>query len=158
RIYGICSDGDLMEGVAAEAASIAGHLGLGNLVFLYDDNHISIEGSTDLAYSDDVGKRFEGYHWHVQAIDGHDGEAAAKALAAAKAATARPSIILCRTVIGNGAPKKAGPSKVHGEPLGAEEAAATKKALGWPAEPTFLIPDEVRAIFAARGAENRREY
>jgi transketolase len=158
RIYGIVSDGDLMEGVAAEAASVAGHLGLGNLIYLYDDNHISIEGPTSLAYSDDVAKRFEGYHWHVQSIDGHDHAAVARALAAAVEETTRPSLIICRTTIANGAPHKAGSAKAHGEPLGKEETLATKKALGWPAEPTFLIPDEVRALFAARAAENEREH
>jgi len=146
-IYAICSDGDLMEGISAEAASIAGHLGLGNLIYLYDDNNISIEGETRLAYSDDVKKRFEAVGWHVLTVDGHDRSALRKAIRRAQKETNRPSMIIARTVIGWGSPKFHGTARAHGEPLGADEVKATKEALGWPEEPTFLVPDEVRAEF-----------
>ena len=157
-IYGIVSDGDLMEGVASEAASLAGHLGLGNLIYLYDDNRISIEGSTDLAFTEDRGKRFEAYGWQVLYIDGHDCEAAAQAIEAAQADAERPSLIVARTHIAMGSPNKVDTASAHGEPLGAEEVAATKKNLGWPLEPTFYVPDEVRELFAARVAELKGTY
>jgi transketolase len=147
-----------MEGVAAEAASIAGHLALGNLVYLYDDNRITIEGSTSLAYSDDVARRFEGYRWHVQTIDGHDQVAAANALEVARQETERASLIICRTHIAHGAATKQGHHDTHGAPLGKDEVAATKKALGWPAEPTFHVPEAVRELFAQRAAENLKDY
>ncbi len=153
RVWAIVSDGDLMEGIAAEAASLGGHLGLSNLTFLYDDNKITIEGATDLAFSEDVGKRFEAYGWHVQRIDGHDRAAIRRAIDAALGVKDRPQMIVCRTTIARGAPTKAGTAKAHGEPLGAEEVAATKKALGWPSEPAFHVPDEVKAFFAKRTAE-----
>src|ERR1051326_158781 len=130
--YAICSDGDLMEGISAEAASIAGHLGLGNLIYFYDDNNISIEGETRLAYSEDVKKRFEAVHWHVQTIDGHDRAAIRKAIKRAQRETARPSMIIARRIIGRGSPKYHGTARAHGEPLGADEVKATKEALGWP--------------------------
>lgn len=149
-VYAFCSDGDLMEGISAEAASVAGHLGLGNLIYLYDDNQISIEGETRLAFSENVRKRFEACDWHVQSIDGHDRGAVRKAIRKAQKETSRPSMIICRTIIGWGSPKMHGTAEVHGAPLGPEEAAATKKALGWPAEPTFYIPEEVRAEFLRR--------
>ena len=158
RVFTIVSDGDLMEGVASEAASIAGHLRLGNIVSIYDDNHITIEGKTDLAFSEDVGRRFEAYGWHVQRIDGHDRAAAAEALAEAVAETGRPSLIVARTHIAAGAPTKHDSAEAHGNPLGPEEATATKRALGWPEEPKFLVPDEVRERFAARAAELRPIY
>ncbi|MBI4954851.1 MAG: transketolase [Myxococcales bacterium] len=157
RVFGICSDGDLMEGVSAEAASLAGHLGLDNLVFFYDDNRISIDGPTSLAFTEDVGRRFEAYGWHVLHTDGHDPAAVAAALAAAVAEPARPSLVVARTHIGCGSPNKQDTSKAHGEPLGPKEVALTKQALGWPEEPTFLVPDEVRALFAARAAEGAAE-
>lgn len=157
-IYGIVSDGDLMEGVTAEAASLAGHLGLGNIIYFYDDNRISIEGSTNLAFTEDRGKRFEAYGWQVQYIDGHDCEAAALAIEAAQADTERPSLILARTHIGNGSPGKHDTAGVHGEPLGPEEVAATKQSLGWPLEPTFIVPDAVRALFAEHAAVNKGAY
>jgi transketolase len=147
-----------MEGVAAEAASLAGHLGLDNLVYLYDDNRITIEGSTDLTYSDNVAQRFESYHWRVHAIDGHDQEAADAALAAARKETERPTLIICRTTLARGAATKEGNPEAHGSPLGEEEIRATKAKLGWPLEPTFHVPAEVRALFAARAEENRRVY
>jgi transketolase len=149
-IYCICSDGDLMEGISSEAASIAGHLGLGNLIYLYDDNHISIEGETRLAFSENVKKRFEAVGWHTQSIDGHDRDAVRKAIRRAQKVTNQPSIIIARTIIGWGSPKFHGTARAHGEPLGADEVKATKAALGWPEEPAFYIPDEVRAEFARK--------
>ena len=130
RIFGIASDGDLMEGVSHESASLAGHLGLGNIVCFYDSNRITIEGSTDLALSDDAARRFESYGWHAQSIDGHDHAAIASALEAAIAETERPSLIVARTHIANGSPGKHDSAKAHGEPLGKDETIATKKALG----------------------------
>ena len=142
-IYAIVTDGDLMEGVASEAASLAGHLQLGRLIYLYDDNHISIDGSTDLAFTEDRAKRFEAYGWHVQKLDnGNDVDAIDVAIQAAKA-DSRPSIIMCRTIIGFGSPKRQGTSKIHGEPLGDEELNAAKENLNWPKEPRFYIPDDV---------------
>lgn len=149
-IYAICSDGDLMEGISAEAASLAGHLGLGNLIYFYDDNSISIEGETRLSFSEDVKKRFEAYDWHVQKIDGHDRDAIRKAVRKAQKVTDKPSLIIARTIIGWGSPKMHGTAEVHGAPLGKEEVAATKEALGWPAEPTFLVPTEVQDEFTGK--------
>src|SRR5918996_6317510 len=149
-IYGIVTDGDLMEGVSSEAASLAGHLQLGRIIYLYDDNHISIDGSTDLAFTEDRVARFEAYGWHVQTIeDGNNVEAVDAAIQAAKA-DPRPSLIAVRTTIGFGAPKKQGTSKAHGEPLGDEELNAAKENLGWPVGPHFLIPGEVLEFY--RGA------
>jgi len=156
-IYGIVSDGDLMEGVASEAASLAGHLGLGNLIYFYDDNRISIEGSTDLAFTEDRGKRFEAYNWQVLYIDGHDPEAAARAIDEAQAEKERPTLIVARTHIAQGSPNKVDTAGAHGEPLGAEEVAATRKALGWPEE-TFYVPPEVRELFARRASQNKKQY
>jgi transketolase len=139
--YAMLGDGDLMEGVSHEAASLAGTLGLGKLIFLYDDNLISLDGPTDLSYTEDALERFEAYHWHVQRVkDGNDLAAIEAAIAAAKAETGRPSIIAVRTVIGYGSPK-AGTNKVHGEPLGAEAVAATKKYFGFPEDQNFVVPD-----------------
>ena len=146
-IYGIVTDGDLMEGVASEAASMAGHMQLGRIIYLYDDNHISIDGSTDIAFTEDRGKRFEAHGWHVQKVDdGNDVEAIDAAIKNAKA-DPRPSIIMCRTTIGFGAPHKQGTSKAHGEPLGDEELNAAKENLGWPTEPRFYIPEDVLAFY-----------
>jgi transketolase len=143
--YGIVSDGDLMEGISHEAASFAGHLGLGKLIYLYDDNGITIDGTTDLAYTEDVTRRFEAYGWHVLSVpDGNDTGAIREALAEARAASDRPSLIRVHTVIGFGSPSKAGTSASHGSPLGEEDVAGAKEALGWPAESTFLVPDDVR--------------
>lgn len=140
--YGICGDGDLMEGVSHEAASLAGTLGLGKLIYLYDDNLISLDGPTELSFTEDVLKRFEAYHWHVQIVeDGNDLDGISKAIDAARAETSKPSIIAVRTVIGYGSPK-AGTSKVHGEPLGAEGVRETKKNLNWPEDKTFYVPEE----------------
>ena len=158
RVFGICSDGDLMEGVASEAASIAGHLGLGNLTLVYDDNHITIEGDTALAFTEDVAARFAAYDWHVQRIDGHDHAAIEAALAAALAETTRPSLILARTHIANGAPHAHDTSEAHGAPLGAAEVKATKEAIGWPLTPTFFVPEEARAHWLASAERHRSVY
>jgi len=158
RIYGICSDGDLMEGVSGEAASIAGHLKLGNLIFLYDDNHISIEGQTEITFTEDVLKRFEAYGWFTHRVTrGNDAEAIDRAIEAAKQQD-KPALIAVRTHIGYGAPKKQDTAKAHGEPLGKEELKAAKENLGWPLEPTFLIPDEVKKVWADKVAENMKGY
>jgi transketolase len=156
RVFAIVSDGDLMEGVASEAASLAGHWGLGDLVYLYDDNRVSIEGPTGIAFCEDVGKRFEAYGWHVQRIDGHDHEAVRRALAAGVAEGGRPSIILARTTIGKGAPTVEGTAKTHGEPLGAEVLRRAKEAAGWPLEPPFHVPEEARTFFRESAAEKGR--
>jgi transketolase len=146
-IYGIVTDGDLMEGVSSEAASLAGHLSLGRLVYLYDDNHISIDGPTTLAFTEDRAARFEAYGWHVQRLaDGNDLDAVDLAIQAAKA-DPRPSLIACRTTIGFGAPNKAGTAKAHGEPLGEEELKLAKESMGWPVEPKFYIPEDALAHF-----------
>jgi transketolase len=145
--YGIVSDGDLMEGVAAEAASMAGHLKLGKLVYLYDDNRISLAASTDLTFTEDVGKRFDAYGWHTQSVeDGNDIDAIERALRAAQSETSRPSLILIRTHIGYGSPGKQDSFEAHGSPLGAEETKLTKQKLGWPPEP-FALPEEALARF-----------
>ena len=160
-IYGIVTDGDLMEGISSEAASLAGHLQLGRLIYLYDDNHISIDGSTDLAFTEDRGGRFEAYGWHLQRIaDGNDVEAVHAAIEAAKE-DPRPSLIAVRTTIGFGAPNRQGTAKAHGEPLGDEELMAAKNNLGWPLEPHFLIPGEVMEFYreaVERGREIEAEW
>ena len=148
--YAIVSDGDLMEGVSHEAASLAGHLRLGKLIYLYDDNRISIEGSTELAFTEDRAARFVAYGWHVQRVDdGNDLEAISRAIEAAREETARPSLILVRTYIGYGSPNKQDTAAAHGEPLGVDEVKLTKENLGWPLEPTLLIPEEALARFRA---------
>jgi transketolase len=143
HIYSIVSDGDLMEGVSHEAASLAGHLKLGNIIYFYDDNHISIDGSTDLAFTENRVDRFKAYGWHVQSVeDGNDIEAIEKAIRAAQKEKDRPSLISVRTHIGYGSPNKQDTASAHGEPLGAEELKLTKENLGWPLEPEFFIPEE----------------
>jgi transketolase len=138
----ICSDGDLMEGISHEAASFAGHFGLGKLIGFYDDNRITIDGSTDLTLSDDAARRFEGYGWHVQRVeDVNDLEAIEAAIAAARAETSRPSLIITRTVIGFGSPNRAGTAKAHGEALGVEEVARSKSQLGWTTTEPFTVPE-----------------
>jgi len=156
--YGICSDGDLMEGVASEAASLAGHLGLGKLIFLYDDNKISIDGSTELSFTEDVAGRFAAYGWHVQRIDGRDTGSIAAALVLARA-DARPSLVCCRTVIADGSPNKAGSHGAHGAPLGDAEVAATKRGLGLAEDVGFFVPEAVRAALkeALAGHRERRQ-
>jgi transketolase len=143
HIYSIVSDGDLMEGVSHEAASLAGHLKLGNIIYFYDDNHISIDGSTDLTFTENRVDRFKAYGWHVQSVeDGNDIEAIEKAIRAAQKEKDRPSLISVRTHIGYGSPNKQDTASAHGEPLGAEELKLTKENLGWPLEPEFFIPEE----------------
>ena len=155
-IYGIVTDGDLMEGVASEAASLAGTLRLGKLIYLYDDNRISIEGPTELAFTEDRAKRFEAYGWHVQSVpDGLDVEAIDLAISAAKQ-DPRPSIICVRNIIGYGLPTKAGKASSHGEPPGEAELAGAKEALGWPQEPRFYVPEDALAFYRQaqkKGAE-----
>jgi transketolase len=143
--YVLAGDGCLQEGVSAEAASLAGHLGLGKLIVIYDSNHITIEGHTDVSFTEDVGKRFEAYGWQVLRADGYDLAGLDKALAAAKAEGAKPSLIIAKTVIGKGSPNKADSHEVHGAPLGADEVAATKKALGLDPAKFFQVPDAVSA-------------
>ncbi len=148
--YVLCSDGDLMEGVAAEAASIAGHLRLANLCWVYDDNSITIEGETDLAFSENVAERFRGLGWRVEHVDdANDTTAISKALLAFKAEKDKPTLIIVKSVIGYGAPKKAGSHAAHGAPLGADEIKGAKESYGWPADAQFLVPPEVPAHFAA---------
>ena len=154
--YGICSDGDLMEGVASEAASLAGTLKLGKLIYLYDDNEISIEGDTELAFTEDVGERFRAYGWHVEWVDGNDVGAVSRALEAARAEKDRPSLIVARTVIAYGSPNKAGKEEAHGSPLGDAEVALTKQALGWTEDVPFAVPADALAEFRKalpRGAQ-----
>lgn len=161
RVWGFCSDGDLMEGVSSEAASLAGHLRLGALNMIYDDNHITIDGNTELAFSEDVGRRFQAYGWHVQQVaDGNDLDAIHLALEAARRETTRPSLIVLRTVIGNPAPDKQGTAAAHGAPLGKDEVARTKAILGWPDQP-FFVPDDALAHWreaGARGAKPESEW
>jgi transketolase len=155
----IASDGDLMEGISHEACSLAGHQRLDRLIVLYDDNHISIDGSTALALSDDVLRRFEAYHWRVSRVDGHDPAAVEAALAEAQTAD-RPTLIACRTTIGYGAPNKSGTAATHGSPLGADEVAAARRELSWP-YPAFEIPKEILEAwrrFGTRGAALRAAW
>ncbi|MBA3362956.1 MAG: transketolase, partial [Actinobacteria bacterium] len=145
--YAICSDGDLMEGVSAEAASLAGNLHLGKLIVFYDDNHITIEGSTELAFCEQVGKRFDAYGWHVLSVgDANDLEEVAGAIEAARAERDHPSLVIVRSVIGYGAPTKQGTAAAHGSPLGTEEARATKQNLGWPYAEPFTVPEHAEAF------------
>ncbi|MEN9203121.1 MAG: transketolase [Thermostichus sp. DG_1_6_bins_120] len=161
--YVILGDGCNMEGVASEAASLAGHLQLGKLIMLYDSNHISIDGNTEIAFTEDVGKRYEAYGWHVQKVEdgNHDLKAIAEAIQNAKAVTNKPSLIIVETTIGYGSPNKAGKEEVHGAPLGPEEVKLTKENLGWPLEPEFYIPEEVLAHFRQsvdKGAKAEAEW
>jgi transketolase len=159
--YGICSDGDLQEGVASEAASLAGHLRLGKLVFLYDDNRIQLDGPTSWAWSEDVPARFEAYGWHAQRVDdGNDLDAIERAIEAARA-DERPSLIAVRTHIGYGSPNRQDTQKAHGQPLGEDEVRLTKEAYGWDPDKTFYVPDEAREVFGAaveRGRELVAEW
>jgi len=158
--YAIVSDGDIMEGVAQEAASLAGHLRLGKLIYLYDDNKVTIDGYTDLAFTEDQYKRFEAYGWHVQQVDGMDSAAVSAAIIAAQA-DPRPSLIGCRTVIGYGNPQLQGKPKAHSDAFGAAGVQATKRNLDWPLEPTFLVPEDVQAFYrqaVARGEAQEAAY
>ena len=158
RIYGIVGDGDLMEGVSSEAASLAGHLRLGNLIYLYDDNHISIDGDTKLAFTEDVAKRFEAYGWHVQVLeDGNDLDAIQNAIKAAEEETNRPSLIKIRTHIGYGSPNKQDTAEAHGSPLGEEEIRLTKRKLGWDPDKQFFVPPEALQHFR-RAAEQGKKW
>lgn len=160
-IYAIVTDGDLMEGLSSEAASLAGHLRLGKLILLYDDNLISIDGSTDLTFTEDRGARFEAFGWHIQhVIDGNDVDAIDKAIETAKR-DPRPSLILCKTHIGYGLPNKQDTEKAHGEPAGEEELDGAKRKLSWPLEPKFYVPDDVLEYYrkiGEEGAEKESEW
>jgi transketolase len=156
--YVYTGDGCMMEGITSEAASLAGHLKLGRLICLYDDNQITIDGGTEVAFTEDVGKRYEAYGWQALWVsDGNDIEAIAAAIQEAKAETSRPTLILVRTAIGFGSPNKQGSSDAHGAPLGADEVRLTKENLGWPTEPTFYVPEEVRSHFAQAVSELETE-
>jgi transketolase len=158
KIYGIVGDGDLMEGISSEAASMAGHLELGNLIYIYDNNHITIEGQTRIAFSEDVEKRFEALGWHTISIDGHAPESIRSALDTACLEDRRPSLIIAETHIGYGSPNKQDRASVHGSPLGEDEVKATKKKLGWPLEPKFHIPGEVAEYFQDMTERKKRSY
>src|ERR1700690_2083920 len=162
-VYVLCSDGDLMEGVASEAASLAGHLMLGNLCWIYDNNRVTIEGHTDLAFSDDVAARFLAYGWNVSRVgDANDTERLAQAIATFKHTNAVPTLIIIESHIGYGAPHKHDTSAAHGEPLGAEEIRLAKRSYGWPEDAKFLVPDGVREHFrsgiARRSGELRAAW
>src|SRR6476620_9256764 len=157
-VYAIAGDGCLMEGVSGEAASIAGHLGLDNLCWIYDNNHITIDGKTELSYEDDVAARFMGYGWNVTRVgDANDTELVASALDEFKAEEGRPTLVIVDSHIGWGSPHKHDTAAVHGEPLGEEEVRETKRAYGWPEDAQFLVPDGVKERFAERlGARGER--
>jgi transketolase len=163
RIYAVCGDGCLMEGVGSEAASLAGHLGLDDLCWIYDNNHITIEGNTRIAFTEDVAARFLGYHWNVLRVgDANDLERIEDALAVFRTTTGRPTLIILDSHIGYGSPHEVDTAAAHGEPLGEEEVKLTKRAYGWPEDATFLVPDGVREHFSAgigrRGAEARGNW
>jgi transketolase len=160
NIYALVSDGDLMEGISSEAASLAGHLGLGRLIYLYDDNGITLDTDANQSYTENWKKRFEAYGWHVQSIDGMKGKDVSEAIVKAQK-DSRPSIIGCKTIIGYGSPHKQGTSKAHGEPLGEEEVVLTKKNLGWPEDKTFYVPEDVRNYFkklSKKGEQLEKEH
>jgi len=156
-IYALVSDGDLMEGISSEAASLAGHLKLGNIIYIYDDNRITIDGRTEVSFSEDVGAKFKALGWHTQSIDGHDYQAINKAIKKAQKISDKPSLILARTHIAQGSPNKHDLPSAHGSPLGPDEVAATRKNLGWPQQ-AFYIPDEVRLTCQKKISKNKREY
>jgi len=156
--YGIVSDGDLMEGVSSEAASLAGHLQLGKLIYLYDDNHMTLSASTHLVFSEDVQKRFDAYGWHTYVVeDGNDLDGIYKAIKIARQITDKPSLILIKTIIGFGSPHKENTFEVHGSPLGAEEVKLTKQNLGWPEKPDFYIPDAAKKHFHKSISQGRQQ-
>ncbi len=162
-IYAVCGDGCLMEGVGSETASLAGHLGLDNLCWIYDNNHITIEGSTKIAFTEDVAARFQGYEWNVLRVgDANDTELIANALQTFRQTKGRPTLIILDSHIGYGSPHRQDTAAAHGEPLGADEVRLVKRAYGWPEDAQFLVPDGVREHFAAgigtRGAEARRQW
>jgi transketolase len=156
--YVFCGDGDLMEGISHEAFSHAGHLGLNKLILFYDDNSITIEGRTHLAYSDDVSRRFKGYNWNVIKIDAHNFDEIDKAIRKARRESDRPTIIICKSTIGKGSPNKADTSSAHGEPLGEDEVVLSKQALGLPADQKFYVSDAVKELFATRSAKLHRKH
>ncbi|TDN70165.1 transketolase [Paraburkholderia sp. BL10I2N1] len=160
--YGICGDGDLMEGISQEAASLAGHLQLGKLIFLYDHNHVSLAGGTDLTFTEDVGKRFESYGWHIRHVErGNDTEDIASAIEEARQQANRPSLLIVRTRIGYGSPAKQDSFEAHGSPLGEEELVAAKKALGWPSTEKFFLPEDAVRFFREvgdKGAEHQATW
>jgi transketolase len=162
RIFAIAGDGDMMEGISSEAASIAGHLGLGNIIYLYDDNHVTIDGHTDLSFSEDVNRRFEAYGWHTQdVLDANDLGALSQAIENAIAEDQRPSLIRVHSHIGYGSPHRQDTSEAHGKPLGAEEIKLVKKFYGWPLEPDFYVPDAARDEFlkcVKRGADYEADW
>jgi transketolase len=161
RTFAFVSDGDLMEGISSEAASLAGHLGLGRLTYVYDDNEISIGGSTDVTFTESVADRLAAFAWHTVDVDGHDRVALAEAIAEAVAVEDRPSLVIAHTHIAHGSPNLQDTAASHGSPLGADEIAATKEAMGWPADAEFLVPDEARGFFAAAmagGTEQRKAW
>jgi transketolase len=156
RTYAMCGDGDLMEGLSHEALALAGHLKLNKLILFYDDNHITIEGSTDLAYSDDVPRRFQSCHWNVLIADAHDFDQIEKAIRRAQRSADKPTVVICRSTIGKGSPGKQGTAHCHGEPLGEDEVKASKRNLGLPENEFFHVPQAVRDLFAARAAYLKR--
>ena len=156
--FGFVSDGDLMEGVSAEAGSVAGHFGLGRLTYFYDDNDISIDGSTDITFTEDVVKRFDAQRWHTQDIDGHDREAIAEATETAIALEDRPSLIVCHTHIAAGAPNAQDTAAAHGNPLGEEEVKLAKEAMGYPIDPSFLVDPEVYEFFESAMGRGKEEH
>jgi transketolase len=162
RVFGICSDGDLMEGISHEASSIAGHIGLGNLIFFYDDNHVTIDGHTELSFSEDIVRRFDAYGWHTEVVnDANDLNALSAAIDRGIAEKNRPTMIRCRSIIGYGSPNRQGTSKIHSNPLGPEELKLTKEFFGWPLQPEFYVPDEALAYYRQsieRGAEAEQDW
>jgi transketolase len=158
RTFGFVSDGDLMEGISAEAASMAGHFGLGHLIYLYDDNKISIDGSTEITFGEDVAGRFEAQSWHTQRVDGHDREAVAAAIAGALDEQDRPSLIICRTHIAHGSPNLQDTAASHGQPFGDDEIRLTKEAIGFPTEPDFLVDESVYEFFSAAMVRGRQAH
>lgn len=158
HIYAIVSDGDIMEGVGSEAASLAGHLKLGNLIYFYDDNHITIEGDSKLAFTENVAQRFQAYGWQTIIIDGHDHQAIIDAIREAQQEKNKPSLILARTHIAYGSPNKQDSAASHGAPLGPEEVKLTKQALNWPLEPEFYVPEDVSEFFKVSVNENKKYY
>jgi transketolase len=158
HVYSFCGDGDMMEGLTSEAASIAGHLGLGNIIFFYDSNRITIEGDTNLAFSESVKERFLAYNWHVLEIDGHNHDEIADAIEKGQNETDKPTLVIAKTHIGFGSPNKHDTSGIHGAPLGDDEIRATKKALGFPEDKSFYVPDEARALFADHVKNTTAEY
>ncbi|HEX6222543.1 MAG TPA: transketolase [Acidimicrobiia bacterium] len=158
RTYGFVSDGDLMEGISSESASLAGHLGLGRLIYLYDDNDISIDGTTNITFSEDVSKRFDALGWHTLTIDGHDREAIAEAIDASLAEEDRPSLVICLTHIAHGSPNLQDTAEAHGQPLGDEEVKLTKERMGYPIDPTFYVDDRIYKFFEAAMERGRAAH